>query len=235
MQLYDTIIKDTLDALKAYTPKVWAADGDKWKKGSRNDLLFSSDTAYELGGNGKESVGYTAVTTDASLVPKHSIMLYGRDIRDISADTSFAQIAVIAADEIEGDENALYHAIKDIELSVYDIYLKGLMVRQSFIDNRFQMRVGKYAVKEGASFRTIGNAIIDKYESDKRVKSATMIFVTEDYPEFAALKSLAKKTDSITAALNKALSGMNADCRTCNLKDICDEVEDLRKLHFGKK
>ena len=43
----------------------------------------------------------------------------------------------------------------------------------------------------------------------------------------------AKKVHDITMTLSKILEGMPTDCTTCGLKDVCDEVEGLRELHFG--
>ena len=36
-------------------------------------------------------------------------------------------------------------------------------------------------------------------------------------------------------SLSKILEGMPTDCGSCNLKAICDEVEGMRELHFGKE
>lgn len=29
------------------------------------------------------------------------------------------------------------------------------------------------------------------------------------------------------------LKDVNTDCSSCGLEGVCDEVEDLRKMHFG--
>ena len=42
----------------------------------------------------------------------------------------------------------------------------------------------------------------------------------------------AKKANDITKTLTHILDGMATDCRSCNLKPICDEVEGMRELHF---
>jgi hypothetical protein len=49
------------------------------------------------------------------------------------------------------------------------------------------------------------------------------------------MKKDAKKVRDITKTLSKILEGMSTDCHTCNLKEICDEVEGLKELHFGKE
>ena len=45
----------------------------------------------------------------------------------------------------------------------------------------------------------------------------------------------AKRVRDITRTLSKILEGMQTDCSSCSLKSICDEVEGLKELHFGKE
>ena len=51
----------------------------------------------------------------------------------------------------------------------------------------------------------------------------------------AEMKKDAKKVRDITKTLSKILEGMATDCHSCSLKEICDEVEGLKELHFGKE
>ena len=41
----------------------------------------------------------------------------------------------------------------------------------------------------------------------------------------------AQQTDAVTGALNHILQGMPMNCKTCDLKTICDEVDGMRSLH----
>ena len=43
----------------------------------------------------------------------------------------------------------------------------------------------------------------------------------------------AKKADAITNTLTHIMEGLPTDCTVCQLKDICDEVEGMKELHFG--
>lgn len=62
-----------------------------------------------------------------------------------------------------------------------------------------------------------------------------LIFVTAPDADFKALQAAAKTTKDITLTLAKILEGMPTDCGSCNLKPICDEVEGMKELHFGKE
>ena len=44
---------------------------------------------------------------------------------------------------------------------------------------------------------------------------------------------LAVKIKRTTSALNHILDNV-FDCSTCNLKEICDEVEGMKELHIKK-
>ena len=62
-----------------------------------------------------------------------------------------------------------------------------------------------------------------------------MIFVTDPGADFAAARKSAKDVKNITMSLSQILKGMPTDCGSCNLKPICDEVEGMKELHFGRK
>ena len=62
-----------------------------------------------------------------------------------------------------------------------------------------------------------------------------VIFVTKDV-DFKALHATAKKIEDVTKTMNTILEGMpeDLDCASCSFKPVCDEVEGLKELHFGK-
>ena len=49
---------------------------------------------------------------------------------------------------------------------------------------------------------------------------------------FAMLDN-AKKADAITNTLTHIMEGLPTDCSVCALKDVCEEVEGMKELHFG--
>lgn len=235
MELYDAIIKDVVGALAPFTPKVFPADGEKWKSSDRNEIIFQHDTAYELGGSKNPSASFTVVTSAQGLFEPDCVKLYGNDLQEIKTDTPYAKIVLIQADDFSDDAMKCYNAIKDIEFVAYDVFLKGVMTRISALDRKEQVRISKTALKEGITFGKIAASYIEAYRKNPHVKAVSVIYVTEDLGIFPMLSANAKKVDDITITLNKVLSGMNFDCATCNLKAICDEVEGLRELHFKNR
>lgn len=235
MKLYDNIIKDTLDLLSPYPYKEWTAGEKLWTQSTRNEVLFSSDAAYELGG-GKESAAFTVITATENLIPAGKIRLYGNDLNEIIDNTPFARLVFIQTEEFgQEDASDCYNAVKEIEYIIYGIFLKGYMTRVSPIERKEQVRIAKSAIRDGISFETVGNALIKKFKQNPRVASASVIFVTDNLPVFKRLSSNAAKIDDITLALNKVLNDIDFDCGSCNLKFICDAVEGMKELHFKKK
>lgn len=51
--------------------------------------------------------------------------------------------------------------------------------------------------------------------------------------DFKAMLENSKKVDAITNTLTHIMEGLPTDCNVCQLKDICDEVEGMKELHFG--
>ena len=55
--------------------------------------------------------------------------------------------------------------------------------------------------------------------------------------DYKALAERAKKSGEVTKTMNKILEGLpeDLDCASCSFKPVCDEVEGLKELHFGKE
>lgn len=232
MELYENIIKDTMELLEAFTPlNLEVCEKSTWEMGKKNELILKSDSAFELGGSYKSAVNYQCVTTSDDFIPQDEILLYGKDLSEIKEDTSFARLVFLNISNLVNEEIA-YKTIKDLEFVKYNTNLKGYMMRASTMDRREQVRLAKSAIANGISFENIGNMFINKYKENPSVKAVKIIFITADLPIFKQLVSNAEKVDDITFTLNHALSEMNLDCNNCNLKEICDEVEGMRELHF---
>lgn len=239
MELYNSIIEKIDGMLGSVQPKRYAYDPGKcWEDVGGNQLIMMKEAAYELGDNGKPAVNYACVTS-GDYADKDEILVYGKDLNRINGSTPFARIVVIKVDLLNGegeeDTEPLFRAIQDIDFVKYHVYPKGYMIRSSTDSYREQVRVSKEAVRKGITFEQIGNSYISQYKKNPSVKAVKMIFVTSDDADYAGMRSDAKKTRDITLTLSKILEGMSTDCHSCSLREICDEVEGLKELHFGKE
>ena len=231
MKVYDDIIRETLAKLEGL-PSSFAPFGAPAEEGSKNELVLRHDAAFELGEASFDSVCYTAVTSSEALVPEDGTVVIGRDLGAIHADCAFARIALIRTDDIasSGDE-AAYAVIKNIDLKKYSVSAKGYMVRASAMSNREQVRVAKSAVAAGLDFAAIGSLYIKRYRENPHVKAVRIIFVTLPDAPFAALDKLAVRADTVTKALDHALSDVSMNCRACEWKPVCDSVEGMKQEH----
>ena len=186
-----------------------------------------------MGALGKGSANYVLFTSSSELVDKDQVILYGPDMGQIKGDCDFARIVLLRVGVLDDDDEAVYRTLKDIEFAKYHVYPEGYMVRMSPESSREQVRVSKKALGKGISFRSVGASYVAEYKKDANVLNATVIFITDPKADYAALQAAAKKASAVTGTLTHILEGLPTDCSICALKDICDEVEGMKELHFG--
>lgn len=236
MELYNSVIKTARALYEGAPLRRWDySEADAWNDTGESELVMLRDAAFELGGSGCSSANFTCVTSSEELVPKDEILLYGRDISELRGDVSFARLVFLQVDEVLGqDDEATFQAIRDMEFVKYHVFPEGYMVRISSESNREQVRLSKTAVERGCSFRRVGASYIRKYRNNPHVKRAQVVFIT-GHDAVEELAKIAKKVDGITKTLTHILEGLPTDCGSCTLKPICDEVEGMREMHFGRK
>ena len=234
MELYNSLIRETQTLLKKGSPKVWEYSAAKtWTDIGSSELVLQKDAAYELGASGKGSANFVLFTSSGELVEKDQVILCGKDLREIKGDCDFARIVLLRIGVLDDDDEAVYRTLRDIEFAKYHVYPQGYMVRISPESYREQVRVSREAVRKGISFQALGNSYITEYKKNPNVINATVIFLTDPAADYAALKALAKKSADVTGTLTHIFEGLPTDCSVCALKDICDEVEGMKELHFG--
>lgn len=240
MRLYDEIISDILKSLEDHDVKSLFvgsfkdAVGKEWQDAGKAMMILQADMAYELGGHGLPAVGNTLLTTDSNLVPQDEIVLIGKDLPEITQDTSYARIALVRVSEkCIGTGNKLYNTIQNIGYFRYHIYPLGFMLRVSSSNDRESVRVATNALKQGLNFTAIGNVMQKALHLHREVEAVKIIFITDPKFDYTRLQEGLKKTKQITATIDHILKDVNMDCNSCGLQKICDEVEGLREMHFG--
>ena len=234
MELYNSLINDTRAQLEGLSAKVWDySPADCWTDIGSSELVLQRDAAYEMGALGKGSANYVLFTSSSELVNKDQVILYGPDMGQIKGDCDFARIVLLRVGVLDDDDEAVYRTLKDIEFAKYHVYPEGYMVRMSPESSREQIRVSKKALAKGISFRSVGASYVAEYKKDANVLNATVIFITDPKADYASLQAAAKKASAVTGTLTHILEGLPTDCSICALKDICDEVEGMKELHFG--
>ncbi|PKM72784.1 MAG: carbon monoxide dehydrogenase [Firmicutes bacterium HGW-Firmicutes-16] len=233
MKTFDEIICKTMALLASYEPRIYLYNKEKVAAiGKKNELILSREAAFELGEGALSSVSYTAITDNEELVSGDRILLFGKDLQELTENSPFARVTILLTDDIEenGDEGA-YAVIKNIEIKKYNVSPSGYMMRASALSNREQVRVSKRALKAGLNFECVGNMFISEYKENKHVKAVTVIFVTLPDAPYAELERLAEGSVGLTRALNHIFTEINMDCRACEWKPVCDEVEGMKEMH----
>lgn len=225
MKLYNNLIK-SLQELLCDSEKLEGAA--LLKQGDKNPILLKSDTAFELGGSQKSCVSSLAVSSDLKFT--NGVYLLGNDLNEIKCDSPFAKVVFVEVEDFENEQQT-FDKIKELEALRYKLSIDGFMTRASAFSQREQIRVSKSAIKNGVTFSQYGNTILNEYLSFDFVKSADIYFIT-DFHDFEKLNSISQKISQTTSALNHIFDNIMFDCSTCNLKEICDEVEGLKELHF---
>lgn len=234
MELYNSLINETKALLESKSAKVWDYDAHGlWKDTGMSELVLQKDAAFELGASGKGSANYVLFTSNAELVNKDQVILCGKDLGELKGDCDFARVVLLRVGVLDEDDEAVYRTLKDIEFSKYHVYPEGYMVRMSPESYREQIRVSKTALRKGVSFKRIGMSYIKEYRKNPNVLAAKVIFVTEKGMDYSAMQKEAKKANDVTGTLTHILEGLPTDCSVCALKDVCEEVEGMKELHFG--
>lgn len=235
MKLYDETIKEWLKILDSLQGReLDVKKGEDWKDIGNANMILRSDMAYELGGNHLPALSGMTLTADTSLVPRDEVLLYGKDLGEIHEDTPYARLAVLRVKEDSmGEGNALYQAIRKMEYTKYHLNPEGFMMRISAASQREMVRIGKTALEKGLGFEQVGKLFLQSYHKNPQVEAVKLVFVTlSDFP-YEELEIYIKKAEEITKAIDHILKNLSMDCNVCSLKQICDEVEGMKELHFG--
>lgn len=235
MQVYDKVIKTTEEILTPFAVKDLTKRSAKpWKMLTENEFLLRNEVAFELGDRMYPGTCYQAVTSSEELIREDKILLYGPDLQEIKGNVPFTRITWLKVDPEENQDKA-YRKIKKLEFARFKMIPQGYMMLSSSMEQKEQVRISKQAIKNGLDFATIGHMIIDKYKTEFGVKHVQVMFLTEELPVIRQLIEQGKKVDEITNAFDHILKNIILDCDLCPLHPICDDVEELRKIHFEVK
>ena len=204
-----------------------------WPSVSDRSMILRSDMAYELGGGSLPALGVTLVTASKELVPGDGVYLIGPDLPEITVDTPFARIALVrVGEDTLGEGRKLYRAIRNLEYTRYHFYPEGFMLRVSASKRRESVRIGREALKKGLDFAKTGSQMITDFHTHPEVEAVEIYYVTaKDFP-YKELDMLSRESEKITGTLDHMMQNLVMDCGVCGLKQVCDEVEGLRELHF---
>lgn len=199
-----------------------------WPDEGRNQMIFQSEAAYELGAGELSALSGVLFTDNADSVENDEILVYGKDLSELDDNSPYARITFVRIKESNTqDTNALFQLLRRIDYSRYHINPKGFMMRISAKSRREVVRVSKTACKEGITFQKVGKLFVDAYHKHPEVEAVKVIFITlPDFP-YNEMEELLIRAEDMTKALDHLAKKVTMDCRACNLKEVCAEVEAL--------
>ena len=207
-----------------------------WPDAGKNQLIFRSDMVCELGGGTENALSGTLLTSCADLVSGDEIVLCGEDLGQLHGNAPYARIAMIRVNpDVMGEGNDLYQTIRKIEYTRYHLSPEGFMMRISASSRKESVRVSRAAVQNGLGFEQVGRMFLDAYHKHPAVEAVKLVFITApDFP-YRELDAILARSEDITKALDHLMKNLKMDCHLCNLREICQEVEELCKSEFGEQ
>lgn len=236
MNLYDSLIQECFDLpgdVPLHTLPL-AGSEPLWPDEDQQRLIFQQDMAYELGGGGLPAVSALAYTSRP--VQGDRLLLHGPDLPELKEDSPYARLTVLHIDDRDWqDDLQAYRLLRQMEYTRYHVYPQGFMMRISTSVGREPVRISRRALQEGLNFARVGQLFLQAYHRHPQVQAATLLFVTApDFP-YELLAQKAAQMETVTSSLDQIFNNLIMDCRSCNLKPVCDEVEGLRELHFSRQ
>lgn len=246
MRLFDTYVQQAAALLRpALAGGNMRLDGPLWPAADRNPFIMERDTATELGGYPKESINL--ILSTSGYLPIEGIHRIGEAnngrTEGVHGDRtggqmvpaghqSFGKIVFLQTEEIPEEE--IYDFQQRVQLADLRLQLRDVMVRSSSRQYLLNLRVGKKAITDGFDLEILARTIYAHFRNIPRVKDAAVVLIAGDSPLYRQLMPAAERVREITAALNTMFEGIEMDCGSCSMSPVCDEVEDLRRLHQKK-
>lgn len=242
MHIFDKPIGKILEQLKAQN-LVKLDDVPAIKLSEKNIFLMERDTAIELGGYPEESINIYVPSSNMKNLASHlsgdgdsfgsGVYCIGNQELLKEKHVSFGKIVLLETEEIP--DNKWYEFTQKELMTDSRIRMEDVMLRQSSTHYNINLKVGKSAMKNGFSLPAFGKTVYESFLKLEEVKSVTVILIIGESRLYKSLLEDAEKIKEITLTLNHIFDGIDMDCGHCNLVEICNEVEGMRKLHKERK
>jgi len=206
-----------------------ASGASKYLAGSRNPwpygegIVLSEETAVELGRPGVLSMWSIMWTQKEVLQDKVTVV--GPDIKDASRSLPLAEFIIV-----QGKFPNHYDAFRDLRDKVFGVRLKGISIRVQPSRKSIWCRVSNDAYHSGFSLVDLGFAIIQSLKEIDSVVGAEVIFVTSSGGDISLLEKVADESRMVVEALIKMYEEENFDCESCDYREVCEVVSELRAI-----
>ena len=234
MKLFDTYMEGAGKLLAPYlnttTARTVSTDGPAWPLAEKNPFIMERDTAVELGGYPKESVNL--IVSSSGPLPAEDLTVI-ESAADGTNHISFGRVVFLQTEEISDEQ--VYEFQQAVQLADLRLKLQDAMTRTSSRQYQMNLRIGKKAAENGLDLDAMARSVQQHFLQIPQVKKAAVFLIAGESSLYRELLPVAEKVKDVTVALNTMFDGIDMDCGSCSLNEICDEVEGLRELHRKKQ
>lgn len=219
----------TVEARSGCTAMHVRADMPAWPR-QKDQMIFAKETACDFGPAGVPSISLLLLTGQSKLVEDGAITLIGPDIPECKGrEMAFGKIVLVQG--VGFDDDNLYKRYQQMNLQRFDLGLQGCVPRAVPQKNREWLRIGKDAMAAGFDFETLGTELYRQLHTLEYVQAAETVFITSGEQDVEVFESLSQRLGKAVFALNKMTEHLAYDCDECDCRDVCNEIDGLRRMH----
>lgn len=205
-----------------------------WASTEKRNIVLNQDVGVELGNPSDESTSFFVWTNNLDLVQDGAIRLDGPDIWECeNRHMPFGKIILIGGRGF--NEENCFERYREMELLRYDLSLEGYMIRAVSQYMREWSRVSKRAVAARFSFSILGGALIKLYKSLKYIDAVEVFFVSSSPEAVRRIRGFGEQVMHYIGAMRKLSEPHFLDCDSCEYRDVCDDVGELRAMRKSMK
>ncbi|MGK5091167.1 hypothetical protein WDW89_04015 [Deltaproteobacteria bacterium TL4] len=210
----------------------------KPKEKGRPEIILAKDTAVELGHPSTQSQSLLLLTSKRELVNHGRISLIGPDLDQMPAEpkSPFAQVIMLA---LKPDSRPDPFDLEKLQFLTNRI--QGYAARS--MPGRLWIRVSHRGIEAGLTFRAVGAALSELYQSEfQEVEAVEVAFVTSSALEVEGLKSIAQEAAILSGQHKKLAINSDGDlecsdmsCKTCDENEVCDDLREVLVIKKRRK
>ena len=193
-------------------------------------VILQNETAVELGSPGTDSISMVLLTADSSLVDDGKITLIGSDLPACRGDSiAFGKLLFVAGHGFSEDN--WHKRYEEASLSRLSLDLAGCSPRSFPQAMREWMRVSQKGIDAGFTFDVLAREQYRALHEMEFVDAVEIVFITSGSADVVRFKDIAERAAKAERAMNKMAEQLVYNCGECEFQDVCDEVDELRKMH----
>lgn len=204
---------------------------ERWDAGPQ--VVLRQETALELGSPAAGSLSMLLWDEGCNLHDDR-ITLVGPDFAEAEPrELPFGRVILVGVAPGQDDEQyGRYCQLRD---NLTRTHLRGLMTRVLPSRHSVWCRLSGPALQGGLDASVMGSALLRAVKALPFVRAAEVLLITADSTHLERLRPAAEQARDIVEALVRMSEELDFDCDGCQYAEICDAVDELRRIHGGMR